>query len=402
MWKRLVLVLIAVGAVFAWLIVRRAAPPQVPFTKVTRETLVSTLNTNGKVEPIEWTAVRAETSGAVERVHVQRGQPVSQGQLLVELSAADARAQLAAAEARISQINAELEGLRGGGRPTEQAEIESGLERARADLNIARQEYETLRRLADQKAATPAEVENARRRMEAAERQIQALERKRGALVAPADRKATEARLREAQSSAEAARLRLALSQIRAPMTGALYQFDPKPGAYLNPGDEVARIGLLGRLRVIVYVDEPELGRIAKDMPVTITWDALPGRQWKGGVERIPTQVVRLGTRQVGEVICIIENPDLSLLPGTNINAEIRSRVVEGALTIPKEALRRQRDQSGVLKLAGDRIRWQPVTLGISSVTRIQVLSGVAEGEAVALPVERPLQDNDAVTPVWP
>jgi multidrug efflux pump subunit AcrA (membrane-fusion protein) len=110
---------------------------------------------------------------------------------------------------------------------------------------------------------------------------------------------------------------------------------------------------------------------------------------------------VSLGTRQVGEVQCIIENPDLSLIPGTNINAEIRSRVVENAVTLPKEALRREGDQQGVLKLDGNRLVFQAVQLGVASVTKVQVVAGLKEGDAVAMPTERPLKAGDTVEPVF-
>ena len=91
-------------------------------------------------------------------------------------------------------------------------------------------------------------------------------------------------------------------SVVRAPIAGTVYQFDLKPGAYLNAGDLVASIGQLDRVRVKVFVDEPDLGRVKRGMPVGITWDAMPGRQWKGVVDKTPTQIVALGTRQVGEV----------------------------------------------------------------------------------------------------
>jgi HlyD family secretion protein len=159
----------------------------------------------------------------------------------------------------------------------------------------------------------------------------------------------------------------------------------------------VAGVGDLRRLRVRVYVDEPELGRVGVGMPVTVTWDALPGRQWRGAVERMPTQVTPAGTRQVGEVLCTIDNPDLKLLPGTNVNVEITSQVVTGGLTIPKEALRNTSGQVGVYALDGDRVRWRPIQLGASSVTRAVVLSGLNAGDRVALPADKLLHDGDAV-----
>jgi HlyD family secretion protein len=137
-------------------------------------------------------------------------------------------------------------------------------------------------------------------------------------------------------------------------------------------------------------------------MPVSIGWDALPEQRWQGTVEKLPTEIVAVGTRQVGEVVCIIENPGLELLPGTNINAEIRSRVVENAISIPKESLRREGSQAGVLLLRDGRVAWRPIVLGASSVTRTEVKEGLHDGDAVALPSEHALSDGVAVKPVFP
>jgi len=55
-------------------------------------------------------------------------------------------------------------------------------------------------------------------------------------------------------------------------------------------------------------------------------------------VERKPAAIQALGSRQVGEVVCDIENPGRELIPGTNVDAEIRTAVVDNALVIPREA----------------------------------------------------------------
>lgn len=399
--KRLLLLLIPVGLVLAWFLLGRSSPSETLFTRAIRERVVSAVTTNGKVEPIEYAAIRAETTGAVKRLHVESGQAISKGQIMVTLDSASAQADLSRAEAQISGARAELATVSQGGRAVERAEIESGLARAQADLSNSRRELETLQRLAGRNAATQAEVTAAREAVQKVELQSQSLQRRREALVTQPDRAAAEARVREAQTAAQAASQRIALTQIRSPLSGTLYRFDVKAGAFVNPGDLIGEVGKLDQLRVIVYVDEPELGRVQKGMPVTISWDALPGRQWKGVVDSIPTQVVALGTRQVGEVICRIDNPDLSLLPGTNVNVEIRSRVVENAITVPKEVLRREGSQTGVFKLQGDKLLWQPVKTGVASVTRVQVLEGVAEGDSVALPVDRPMKSGDIVRPVY-
>jgi len=397
------LILLLVALALAWWIHRiNTRPPEVPFARVKRETLVSTLVTNGKAEPWEWVAVRAERQGPVERVGVEKGRQVTKGGVLVELGARDARTALTAAEARVTQAQAELETLKRGGPSADLAEIDNGLARARMDLEFAQRDHAALKRLLEKQAATRQDVLDAGRRVEQAQAQIQALEKKRAALVSPTDTTAAEARVRETQAARQAAQERLEQALIRAPISGVVYQLDARVGAYLNPGDPVASIGLLDRLRVRVYVDEPELGRVGRGMPVTITWDALPGRQWKGTVERVPTEVVPLQTRQVGEVICTIDNPNRELLPATNVNAEVVSQVAPDVLAIPKEALRKQSNQTGVFVLQGDRVAWRQLKLGASSVTRVQVLEGLSEGDYVALASERALREDDRVRPLYP
>jgi RND family efflux transporter MFP subunit len=230
--------------------------------------------------------------------------------------------------------------------------------------------------------------------------QIRAFEAKRASLVAGPDRAAALARLHDAESAAKLAEQHIRQSVVRAPIAGVVYQFDLKRGAYLNAGDIVATIGKLERVHVNVYVDEPDLGRVSRGLPVSITWEALPGRIWKGTVDKTPTQVEALGTRQVGQVICIIENPDRDLLPGTNVTAEIRADSVQNALTVPREAIRRELGQAGVFVLSGDRVVWKKITMGIGNTTRAQV-EGVNEGDSIALPTEKPLKEGMIVKPEY-
>ena len=402
MKKLLALVgVVAIVVLAWWLIRRRNAPPEVPFAKVIRETLVSTVITNGKVEPFEWVAVLAERPGVVEKLNADRGTRVARGDVLVEVNAETARSELTAAEARVSQARAELAVVTGGGRPLDVAEIEGEMARAKVERDAAEKERASLERLVARQAATQQELNDAARRVQLAAVQIQALENKRTALVGKEDRTAAEARLREAQASAEIARRQLEKAVIRAPIAGVVYDSTARLGSYLNVGDPVARVGQTAKVRVRVYVDEPELGRVSAGMPVSITWDALPDRRWQGAVERMPAEITALGTRQVGEVVCVIENPGGELLPGTNVNAEIRSRVAGNALVIPREALRRESNVPGVLLLEGDRAVWRKISIGIASVTRMQVLDGLAEGDSVALPSEVTLKNGSRVQPVW-
>jgi HlyD family secretion protein len=389
-------------AAVAWFYSRRADPPSVPFAKVVRETLISTLSTNGKVEPFEWSAVRSESEGIVDRLVAQQGQSVAHGGVLATLRFTSAQPDLAAAEAQIARAQAQLADIERGGHKAELAEIENALQKARFEKQAAQRDLDALTRLAQKNAATRAEVEAARNKVTEAQIEIEAGTRKRAALIGASDQSVAEAQLKEGQAAAEAARRRIAQSQIYSPLSGVVYNLAVRQGAYVNAGDLIASVGRLDKLRIRVYVDEPELGRIAVGQPVTITWDALPGVTWSGSVDKTPTEVVALGTRQVGEVLCTIENTDGKLVPGTNVDARIRTHVVQDALTIPKECVRREGADAGVFQLKGDRLGWQKVKIGISSATRAQVLSGLNEGDSVVLPIEQPLKDGDAVRPVHP
>ena len=279
LWLLLPVLLLALG----WLMYRRGnAPLEVPFARVTRGTLVSTLVTNGKVEPVEWAAVLAERSGVVRTLHAERGARVQRGDVLVELGVEDTQADLAAAEARAAQARAELRLFEQGGRASELAALASETANARMDLEVARKERDALARLVEKQAGTRQELTEAARRVERAELQLSDWTSRRAALVDASDRAAAEARLREAETVVERARVQLEKASIRSPISGVVYETEVRAGSFLSPGDAVAKVGRIDKVRVRLYVDEPELGRVSPGMPVAITWDAFRAAAGRG------------------------------------------------------------------------------------------------------------------------
>jgi HlyD family secretion protein len=397
--KWILTLLVAAAAVVAWGVLRKSAPPRISFARVRRTTLVSTLPTNGKVEPFDWQAIRAERAGILSRVNVRDGETVSRDQVVASISDPTLQAELQAGEARVAEARAALSAFEAGGKPAELVDIENSLKQAQLQLQQERKDSEALQRLQQKEAATAVEVDAASQKVKRSESEIQGLEQRRSALVGKADVAAARARLQDAQAAFDLARDRAAQGVVRAPIAGVIYGLAVRTGAYVNPGDLLANVGNLDRLRVRVYVDEPELGRVAEGQPVTITWQALAGKQWTGSVERTPTSIQPLGTRQVGEVICWIDNPGHQLIPGTNVDAVIRTAVVENALVIPKETLRHDSQGNYVLLLKDDAVERRPVSTGVTSISDVQVTGGLAEGDEVALPSDTPLHPGDRVTP---
>ena len=401
MTKRILLLTLVPGAALVWWAVRvKSQPPEIPFTRIHRETLVSNLITNGKAEPVEWQDIRVDNSGLITRVPVKEGQAIVKGALLAQLSQPGLDEDLRAAEAREEQARAALETLKQGGKSVELAQIESDLEHARSDHDEALKDYNSLRRLHDKQAATTVDVEIAHSKLRETELAQGALEKRRASLVSKQDVAGASARLQETEAVVQQARERLAQGAITAPVGGVLYSLPARPGTYLNSGDLVASIGNIDHLRVRVYVDEPELGRVRLGQPVKITWDGLPGKAWSGVVEKKPAEIVPLGTRQVGEVQVTIDNPNHELVPGTNVNAEVRTNVVENALVVPKECMHRENGAVGVYVLRDAHVKWQPVKVGAASVTRAQIVDGLQDDAEVALPSDHALKDGDPVRPI--
>ncbi|MCX6632593.1 MAG: efflux RND transporter periplasmic adaptor subunit [Candidatus Solibacter sp.] len=341
--------------------------------------------------------MRAETGGVVSRAPVEDGQTVAAGAILAAITDPALQAEIDAAQSKLNEARANLASQEAGGKPAEFADIENNLARAQFDLALSRKSLASLDRLVAQQAATRQEADAAREKAQQGELEIAGLEKRRRSLVSPTEVAAARARVADAETALNLARQRAALSLVRSPMAGVVYGRGVREGSYLNAGDLVANVGRMDQLRVRVYVDEPELGRVAVGQPVTITWDALPGRQWHGQVDKKPVAVQALGSRQVGEVVCSIVNEGRALIPGTNVNAEIRTAVVENALVIPKETLRHDAQGDYVFALKGDIVERRAVKKGASSITMVQVVEGLTDADAVALPSDTPLKVGDRV-----
>jgi len=398
--KKLALALVAVAALaVGWSFWHKSRPPSVAFARVRRQTLVSSIPTNGKTEPLDWQPVRAETAGVVDTVSVQEGQTVAKDAELAVVSDPALGSDIQADESKVRELRADLQTLQSGGRPEELAVIDNSLSRARLDLQRQQREADSLQRLTEKQAATAEDAANARDLVRQTQAEIDGLTKRRASLVAEADVAAAKARIDAAETNLKLAQARAAQAVILAPIAGVVYDLAARPGAYFTVGAPVANIGLAERLRVRVYVDEPELGRVSQGQPVTITWDALSGKSWEGSVERMPDRIESLGSRQVGEVACVILNPRRELPIGANVNAEIRTAVASGALVIPKEALRRDASGDYVFGLKGTRIERRPVKPGISNLALAQVTDGLSDGDLVALPADIALKPGDEVIP---
>ncbi|MCI0349523.1 MAG: efflux RND transporter periplasmic adaptor subunit [Acidobacteriales bacterium] len=357
-----------------------------------RETIVNTISTNGKVEPVENFEAHAPIATTVRQLLVREGDTVKKGQLLLRLDDAEARAQAARALSQLRAAEANLHAVQVGGTQEEMLNTEAELVKARGELDAAQRNLESMRRLQQRGAASPAEVQAAEERLKAAQAEANVLEQKvKGGRFSRPEVARAQAQVAEARAAYAAARELVGNSNVVSPRPGIVYFLPAREGAYVNPGDLLVQVADLKRLQIRGYVDEPDIGRLGVDQKVNITWDAIPGRTWEGQLTRVPTTVTQRGTRNVGEITVEVSNPDMKLLPNTNVNVSVMTAMQDNALTVSREAIRQEGGHRFVYQIRDGELHPKEVETGISNLTRVEIKNGLKEGELVALGSTNPL-----------
>ncbi len=369
-------------------------------THPVRENISSWIPTNGKVEPIEPHIIQSQLTTFIETVPAKEGQTVVRGQILMTLDAKDLTSELAHMREQLVAAEDERKTAMSGGSPDEIAQLNSDLAKTNAEIERLRRERDSLERLYSRQAATRQEVEQTKTALEKAEADKRLIEEKRNAIVQRSKSQAERAALRieEARASIRSLEEKLKSAQVTAPVSGTLYSLPARSGTYVHTGDSLAELADLKRVRVRVFVDEPELGSLEQHQAVEISWEAFPNRTWTGEVEQLPKAVVARGSRNVGEVLCSVGNEQGELLPNTNVNVRIRTGERENGLTISRAAIRTEGGRHYVLLVDQGRLRKREVDVGISNATDYEVLSGLGESDLVALPGTTELQDGMAVS----
>jgi len=352
---------------------------------VQRTTIRSVVSTNGKIEPIHNFEAHAPIGTTVKRVLVKEGDHVKKGQLLVQLNDAEARNQAAKALSQVKNSEADVQAVQTGGTHEEVLTLQAQLVKARADRDAAQRNLAALQRLQPSGAATPGELKDAQAQYDTADANLKLLEQKQAARYSRPEVARVDAQNTEAQTAYSAAEDVLGQLNLKAPFDGTVYALPVREGNYLNPGDLILQEADLSKVLVRVFVDEPDVGRLAPGQKIEITWDALPGRVWTGQLNATPSAVKLHGTRNVGEATSVIENSDLKLLPNINIGATIVTLEDPNALAVPREAVRQDEGKSYVYQVVNDELQRRDVQTSISNLTQVEVESGIDENSLVAI-----------------
>jgi HlyD family secretion protein len=384
----------------------RKPVPKISAVTPMRENLVSSISSNGKVEPISPYVMRAQLDTFVAKVRATEGQSIKKGQVILELDVKDAAAKLSEAKGKLLRAQDDLRAANAGGRTDDAARAAGDLAKMQAERDRLQKNHEVLQRLIAQQAATQDELLANDLALTKAQAEVTRLAAAKQEFDRGVKLDTGQAALHVQQIQNEAAALdeKVRQGRIVAPAEGTLYSLPVKAGDYVRLGDLLAEMADLHKVRVRAFIDEPELGALEANEPVKITWDALPSRTWVGKTEIIPKQVVARGTRSVGELLCAVNNDKLELLPNINVNVRINSHERIGVLSVPRGAveadgIRRyvfvvKKSQLGVGKSTLEK---REIRVGIADATNYEVVSGLQEGELVALPGDVDLRDGMTV-----
>lgn len=377
----------------------RDKPPLVQVTLLLRQDLISSITSNGKVEPIQPFVLRARVDTFVRKVNATEGQHVRKGQKILELDSAAARAQLAQARAVLVAAQQQLRSAQAGGSPGDVAQLDGDIRKAQINVDRLQRSQAALQQLVNTQAATTAELLATQSDLGAAQATLTALQQRRSALTSVAGSDEEKSRFVIAQQQALIQSLDevVRAADVAAPVDGTLYSLPVHLNDYVKTGDVLAEVADLHRVRVRAYVDEPDLGWLTPGQQVTVTWDARPAETWTGKTDQSPKQVVARNTRSVGEVLCSMDNSSLDLVPGVNVNVRIVVRQAQNVLVAPRGAVSSAGLKHWVYVVDGNHLHRREVTVGFASATRYDVLSGAAEGDLVALPGDLVLSDGMTV-----
>jgi HlyD family secretion protein len=392
----IVIVLVLAVLVLASLAMHRKVPV-VPIVEVTREDLLVSITSNGKVEPIDPQVARAEFQTFVDKVLATEGQAVHRGETILTLDSADIRSQLAQARADLLSAQNDLQNARAGGPPEQMAQLHGDLKAAEVQVANLESTQQALEDLVAKHAATEDDLRQNQENLAKARAHLQALEAKKKDLQQrSADTvKAAGLRVNQEQELADSLEEKVRSATVVSETNGTLYSLPVHAGDYVKVGDTLAEMADLSHVRVRAFIDEPDLGLLEPSQSVEVTWDAKPGRTWTGLTEQLPKQVVARGMRSVGEVLCSIDNNQMELLPNTNVQVEIRVRERRSALVVPRGAVREtSRGRRYVWVFDGERVHRREITVGVANASNYEVLSGLAEGQRIAEPVDQKLKDG--------
>jgi HlyD family secretion protein len=359
---------------------------EVRTAKVSRTDLVSPESTNGQVEAIQDYQPHVSAPGVIQKVYVDVGEHVQRGQELLRMDDSDASSRLATAQAALDTAIATLQNMKAGGTRDEHLGQQADLDSALSQQKQAAASLATTQALLAKGSASANEVAVAQQRLTDAQAKVSQLQTRSHERYSTGDIGVQQAQVEQARAAVLAARNAYASVDFRAPFAGTVYSVPVADYDFVQPSDALLNVADLNHLQVTAYFDEPEIGKLRAGQPVKIVWDAKPDSVWHGRVLRAPSTVIPYNnTRHVGECVISVDDAKGDLLPNTTVTVAVTVSELHDVLSLPREALRTEGLKNFVYVIINGHLHKTPIGVGASNTTRVQITSGLSDGDVVAL-----------------
>ena len=306
----------------------------------------------GEFAPYEHVDLHAKVSGYVDKVLVDRGSVVKEGDLLVTMNAPEMKALVAEADAKVKAIEAQM------------AE-------ARARILAAQSTYDRLK----QASSTPGAIAGnelvvARETVEAAKAALMAQEGARDA----------------ARASADAVRELQKYLDIRAPFSGVITERLVHPGALATAGGGGAaapllRLEKLSLLRLTVAVPESVIGGSLPRGQVEFQVPAFPGRSFRGAIARA-ARTLDPNTRTM-PVEIDVPNANGLLAPGMYPEVLWPARSLGASLLVPLTSIVTTTERTFVIRSSQGKAEWVTIRRGAAAGDLVEVYGPLKPGDRI-------------------
>jgi RND family efflux transporter MFP subunit len=345
--------------------------PPAAVARVERRNIGSTLAIAGEFKPFQDVDVHAKVAGYIRQIYVDVGDHVKEGQTLAVLEVPELAAQLTGAEASVRAAEQQIHKAQG------------DVQRAQSSHAAAHSAYVRLKEAADSRAGLVAQ-------QEVDDAQAKDLETEGQTASAEAELAAARQQLEVSQANQTQFSALSSYTRIVAPFAGVITNRYADTGALVAAGTSsstqaipVVRLAQTSKLRLVLPIPESVVAQIHLGDPVKVRVQALD-QEIEGSVCRFADSLDRQTRTMETEID--FDNRAGRLIPGMYTETRLSLRERKNALTIPLEAVSRNGEEATVLAVNAENVvEERKVRLGVEDSTRIEVLSGLTEGERVII-----------------
>jgi HlyD family secretion protein len=354
---------------------------------IERGAIARSVVATGKIQPKTKVEVKSKASGIVKKIHVDYGDFVKTGQVMVELDKEEL-------QARVREMTATLQAAQAA-EQSAQASYERNLVEAEGpDLPFLKTSMERAREMHRQGLIAKAQVEDAEKLHQMGlNRQLTAV---RAVAVTKAEISRARAQVAQARAALERAEEDLRNATIVSPMDGLVLSRN------VEVGDAVSSILVLGSQATLIFtlgdvsdvyvlgkVDQADIGKVYLGQRARITVESFKDKSFEGAVTKISPFGVEKDNVTTFEVRVSIKNPGGELKANMSANAEVILEEKKGVLLAPESAIVYGKDRKAEIEVpdAGTEKgrRRVPVTVGISNGVRTEIAAGLKEGDKIIL-----------------